>query len=136
MPAVGVGAGDAVEAALQRGARGGERRTARRAEAQCELQVLMAAPVELRLGRLHDVAVRRGAVVPVHPVVVAQVDPAVARVQVAHRGAAEGRCGDERAARLGVLGKQRAVGRGARVVAAVVAERRVDVGVDLVAGAR
>ena len=69
---------------------------------------------------------------PVHPMVVAQVDPAVARVQVARRGAAEGRLGDERAPGGGVLGQQRAVRGGARVVAAVVAERRVDVGVDLV----
>ena len=57
------------------------------------------------------------------------------------RPGSRSRCGRRTAAATsalpacGVLGQQRAVRRGARVVAAVVAERRVDVGVDLVRAA-
>jgi hypothetical protein len=132
VPPVGVGAGHPAKAALERRAGRVERGGARVGEAEREPQVPVAAAVERRLRRLHDVAIRRGAVLPVHAVVVAQVDPAVAGVEVAGRGATERGLGDERAAGLGVLGEQRAVGGGPVVVVAVVAERRVDVRVYLV----
>ena len=75
---------------------------------------------------LDDVALpARRAVGPVHAVVGAQVGPAVAAAEIAARGAAEARGGEERGGRLLVAGDQRAAHAAAAVVAAVIGQRRV-----------
>ena len=94
----------------------------------------MPQTVERRTAGLHDVAVG-GVVVPVHRVVGAQVLPAVAGAEVSRGGRGEAGGGDERAARLGVVGEQRAVPRPAAVIQLVrgaVGQPRVVQGVQLV----
>ena len=138
VPAAGVAIRGPVEAALERAAGGVARGGGAAAEAEHERHAPALDAVERGAAGLHDVAARRRVVGPVHAEVGAQVGPAVARAEVAARGAPEGRRGDERRRGLRVARDQRGAGAAAGVVVAAVRERRVRERVErqLLAGAR
>ena len=125
-PAGGVLGGQRDETGGERVGRGAARGDLAGAEPERQGRLLLLDAVERRGGGLADVSALSRVGLGVERAVVAQVAPRVAGARVAARGRGERRRGDERARHPAVARDQRA-GDGPRaVVAAVVAQLRVE----------